>query len=120
LGAYLDSLGKVALFEVDLVLPGHGDPFHRFRERLDELYAHHEQRIGELLRSLGEEEMTAYEIALKMPWVGISEVVLGEELPLSQLPAAVGETLAHLELLRRERKVRRRVRGDISLFSLWM
>jgi glyoxylase-like metal-dependent hydrolase (beta-lactamase superfamily II) len=117
LGAYLDSLGKVALFEVDLVLPGHEDPFHHFRKRLDELYLHHKQRIGELMRSLGEGKKTAYEIALKMPWVDISEVVLGEELPLSQHPAAVGETLAHLELLTREGKVRCRVHGGISLFS---
>lgn len=117
LQSYLDSLGKVALFDVDLVLPGHGDPFHRFRERLDELYVHHEQRINELLSSLGQEEKTAYEISLKMPWVGISEIVLGEDLPLSQQPMAIGETLAHLELLKRGGRILCRVRGGIHLFS---
>ena len=117
LGVYLDSLDKTAQLEVDLVLPGHGNGFHHFRERLDELYAHHDQRLGEVLRSLGEGEKTAYEVSLKMSWVGISEVVLGEDLPLSQQWAAVGETLAHLELLRREGKVRQRVRGGVTVFS---
>ena len=117
LGTYLDSLDKTAQLEVDLVLPGHGDGFRHFRERLDELYAHHEQRLGEVLRSLGEEEKTAYEVSLKMPWVGISGIVLGEDLPLSQQWAAIGETLAHLELLRREGKVRQMVRGGVTVFS---
>ncbi len=117
LGTYLDSLDKTAQLEVDLVLPAHGNAFRNFRERLDELYAHHEQRLGEVLTSLGEGEKTAYEVALKMPWVGLSGVVLGEDLPLSQHWAAIGETLAHLELLRREGKVHQRVRGGLTLFS---
>lgn len=117
LSKYLDSLHKVAKFEVDLVLPGHGSLIHNLRSRLDELFAHHEHRLGEVLSSLGQGEKTAYEVSLKMPWVGISEVVLGEDLPLSQQPAALCETLAHLELLRREGKVRQRLRDGLTLFS---
>jgi len=116
LGAYMESLDKVTQFDVDLVLPAHGDAFHRFGERLAELYTHHDQRLGEVLMSLGEGQKTAYEIALKMPWVGLEGVVLGEDLPLSQQPAAIGETLAHLELLKQELKVGHRLRGSLSLF----
>jgi len=118
LGIYLESLHKVAQLDVDLVLPGHGSPFRHFRERLAELHVHHEQRLDEVLVNLGRGEKTAYEIALKMAWVGLSGIVLGEDLPLSQHSAALGETLAHLELLKREGKVRHTQRDGISLFSI--
>ena len=37
-----------------MVLPAHGDEFHGFRERIDELLAHHEERLAEVCEVLGE------------------------------------------------------------------
>lgn len=118
LGTFIESLDKVAQLDAEMVLPGHGNPFECFKERLDELYTHHEQRLGEVLDGLGAEQKTAYDLALEMPWVGLFGTVRGKDLPLSQHSAAVGETLAHLELLKREGKVRQTQCDGLSLFSV--
>jgi glyoxylase-like metal-dependent hydrolase (beta-lactamase superfamily II) len=116
LGCYLDSLRTVQGLEADLVLPAHQHIFQNLAQRVQELFQHHEQRIAELMTSLADGEKTAYQIALKMPWMGLDGVTIGEELSVPEQAAAMGETLAHLELLRREGKVQRLARGGITLF----
>lgn len=116
LGSYIDSLKKMERLEVELVLPGHEHIFGNFRERVQQILEHHAQRIEELLDALGSEEKTAYQIASKMLWVGIAEVVLGENLPITQQIGALGETLAHLEFLRVEGRVERVIKNGMAFF----
>ncbi len=116
LGIYFDSLRKVKSLETDLVLPAHEHVFSNLRQRVEELFTHHEERISDLLNSLGDGEKTAYQIAIKMLWVGLTGIVLGENLPETEQPGAIGETLAHLELLMREGRVQKLVRDGIALF----
>ena len=118
LGSYTDSLKKMEQLDVDLVLPAHEHVFQNFRERVQQILEHHEQRMADLLNSLGNEEKTAYQIASKMLWVGISEIVLGENLPLSQQPGALGETLAHLEFLRVDGKVEKIIKNGVTFWEV--
>ena len=45
---FLESLGKMYSYDVDLVLPAHGTPYTGLRERVMFLIAHHGERLQEL------------------------------------------------------------------------
>ncbi len=118
LSAFLDSLERVASLPVDTVLPAHEHVFHDLPKRVQEIRKHHQERISDLLEHLGNAEKTAYDLALVMKWVGITSVCLGSELPLTQQPGAIGETLAHLDLLEVEGRLRRTVRNGVNYYRL--
>jgi glyoxylase-like metal-dependent hydrolase (beta-lactamase superfamily II) len=117
LGTFVQSLKKLTPLDVDLVLPAHEQPIQHFQKRVDELFVHHDERLAELVASLGDGETSAYDIAAQMHWVGLDGVVKGEDLPPSQQPLAMGETLAHLELLIRDGRVKQRMQNGVKLFS---
>jgi glyoxylase-like metal-dependent hydrolase (beta-lactamase superfamily II) len=80
---YLAQLRRVAAFEVDLVLPGHGPPIADDRALIDERLAFHESRAGHILEVMGSRAPTAHEIAAELfpnpdpinTFLAISEVV---------------------------------------------
>lgn len=103
LADYMDSLRSIRDFDVDLVLPAHGDEFPGFRERIDELLAHHGERLEEIKQLLSRGPLTAYQVASGMTW--------NVEGPWEALPAflrriATTEAIAHLELLHSRGEVR--------------
>ncbi|MDY3015338.1 MAG: MBL fold metallo-hydrolase [Evtepia sp.] len=107
LGHYLSSLDRVAAYPVELALPGHRHTADFF-SRVEELKAHHGRRVAETLRIVREEPgRTAYEIAARMTWD--IRARSWADFPLNQKWFAVGEALAHLELLLTQNKVRRLV-----------
>jgi glyoxylase-like metal-dependent hydrolase (beta-lactamase superfamily II) len=79
---YLDSLEGLRGLGVDLVFPGHGPLFHDMDGRVDELLAHHEERLSAMLAALDSQPATPF-----------------EDLTDHQLRFALAETLAHLEHL---------------------
>jgi glyoxylase-like metal-dependent hydrolase (beta-lactamase superfamily II) len=115
LADYLDALRLVAELEVELVLPGHGDPFVGLAERAAELAAHHERRLAEIARLLAERPWTAYEVAARTTWQGSNGV--WDRLSDFQRRIAVTETLAHLELLRARGQARKLFQGGVVRFA---
>ena len=119
LRSYLASLRKVEKLDVDLVLPGHEHIFMHFRDRVEELLSHHDERLEHVLKASRGGGKTAYEIAHDVPWVlepqGFKEVTF-EELAIMDKGMAVGETLAHLEYLRFDGKVDRESRNGHVLY----
>ncbi|HVN97200.1 MAG TPA: MBL fold metallo-hydrolase [Syntrophorhabdaceae bacterium] len=113
---YLESLGRLHTLNVDIVLPGHRNPFRGFRKRIEEIQTHHRQRNQEVLAILQERSGNAYEIASHMTWN--TDCDSWECLPLMQSFFATGEAFAHLRYLEEEGRVKRRVQGKIILFSL--
>jgi glyoxylase-like metal-dependent hydrolase (beta-lactamase superfamily II) len=79
--------------DVDLVFPGHGPLFHDLEGRVDELLAHHEERLSVMLAALDGRSATPFEVARR---------VFPEDLTDHQLRFALAETLAHLEHLQGE------------------
>lgn len=66
---YLESLDKVRALDVKWVLPGHRRLFKNCRKRIDELKAHHAQRLEEVLDILAERSsLNAFQIASHMTW----------------------------------------------------
>src|SRR3984893_6857414 len=49
LADYLDSLRLIGQLQVELILPGHGEPFHGLPERTEALLAHHRGRLDEVM-----------------------------------------------------------------------
>ena len=115
LGDYLHSLKWVRDLPVKLVLPGHGAPFSDLAARVDELIAHHELRLQEVVNALADEEQTAYGTASRLSWRG-SAHGWQKLLPFDRL-AALSETLAHLHYLTNQGQVSKQVQEDHVLYQ---
>ncbi len=93
---YLESLTKVRDLPTRCVLPGHGLPFVDLRARVDELIAHHRERLEETRQIVKELQggagVDAYTVAGRL-FVGRLHSVQNRRF-------ALAETLAHLEYLR--------------------
>ena len=116
LKTYLESLEKVFALDVDLVLPGHRRLLKDHRKRIRELQEHHQARADEVLSVLEDGEKTAYQVAQYVTWD--IDCNSWAEFPAAQKWFAVGETIAHLEYLEGEGKVRRKTGADRIRFSL--
>jgi glyoxylase-like metal-dependent hydrolase (beta-lactamase superfamily II) len=96
LAHYLDSLKKVLGLDVKLAFPSHGPLIRQFKERVQELMVHHNQRKEAILHILGKERKSAYEI---------STALFGVRSTHFENWMAFAETLAHLALLASEDKL---------------
>ena len=77
---------------------------------------HHQARLKEVLFALEDGEKTAWEIAPYITWdIAISS---WKQFPPTQKWFAVGETIAHINYLETERKIRREVKEGKIVFSL--
>jgi glyoxylase-like metal-dependent hydrolase (beta-lactamase superfamily II) len=91
LGLYLDSLDKFADLPADtLVLPAHGRPFRGLHTRIQQLRAHHAERLDEVAAACTAAPRSA---------VDIVPIMFRRQLDAHQLSFAVGEALAHLHTL---------------------
>jgi glyoxylase-like metal-dependent hydrolase (beta-lactamase superfamily II) len=104
LAEYMTSLEAVRELDVEMVLPAHGDEFRGFRERIDELVEHHDERLAEIVDIVSRERQTAYEIASRMRW---NLEGSWDEYPPFMRRMATTEALAHLELLHSSGRVKR-------------
>ncbi len=109
---YIQSLNQMKSREIDLILPGHGDPFTGFSERAQHLIQHHERRLQEMLNLFQNEPKTAYQISLATQWF-----LPWEKLPAFSKRMAVTETLAHLELLFERGRLKKSLQSDIVWYS---
>lgn len=92
LHSYLTSLVSLQELAVDYVIPSHGEPFRDANTRIDEIIAHHDERLAATLQAVGNGS-SVYEVFQKLfQW----------QLTIHEIRFAVGETLAHLEYLRKQ------------------
>lgn len=113
LADFLSSLEKMKHYEVDLVLPAHGNPYCGLSERVDQLLAHHRKRLGQIYNLVqdGHEDIVA--ISKAFPW----RYPCWSQWPLDQKFSSMGETMAHLIYLVRKGELSVRVCQDEYLFS---
>ena len=110
LGDFLDSLRKVDDLDVETVLPAHGPVFHDHRKRIAQLIEFHDYRLQVMFDVIRGRPRTAYEIALEAFDLTVAS-------PLQQQFPATFETLAHLEMMRRQNRVEKVECGDRILWS---
>jgi glyoxylase-like metal-dependent hydrolase (beta-lactamase superfamily II) len=107
LAEFLASLERFRELPDDcLVLPSHGRPFRGLRGRIDQLIAHHKERL-DLVLELCSGPQTVAEI---MPGL------FRRKLDAHQLGFAIGETLAHVNYLVESRDLRRCEGDDGRLY----
>ena len=104
LGDYLESLAKVRDLGSDEVLPAHEYRFADLDSRIDEITAHHAERLEEIadvIRALP--GSTAWEITLRLHWSRP-----WDEIESFMQRQANGETLAHCVVLELNGRIRRK------------
>jgi glyoxylase-like metal-dependent hydrolase (beta-lactamase superfamily II) len=104
---YLDSLRRTQAMDVDLVLPGHGDPIADHRSLIDERFKLHERRAEKIHRLIAERSRSAYEIAQAL-WGNIA---------VTQAYLTLSEVLGHTDLLMNAGRVREVEEGGVVRFE---
>jgi len=105
---YLTSLEKIEKLDITLLLPGHGEEITDAKGLIKNIFAHHEQRMGQIIASLSKGEKTPFEIAMELfPDIPSSEVFLG-----------ISEAIGHLEILREKGAVRMKEKEEKYYYSL--
>jgi glyoxylase-like metal-dependent hydrolase (beta-lactamase superfamily II) len=105
---YLRSLEATRAMDVELVLPGHGEPITDHRALIDERFALHRRRAEKIHRLIEEKPRTAYEIAQAL-WGNVA---------VTQAYLTLSEVLGHVDLLLNERRVRELDRNGIAVFGV--
>ena len=112
---YLASLDKVYELRVDLVLPGHRRLFRNYKERIQELKQHHQERADEILLILNKGSKNAFQVASGMTWDIKCES--WDQFPVAQKWFATGETIAHLRYLEEKGMVFRETEEKTITYS---
>jgi len=105
--AYLDSLARTREMDLDLILPGHGDPVTDHRELIDGRFVMHRRRADKLHRLIAERPRSAYELAQSL-WGNIA---------VTQAYLTLSEILGHTDLLLNEGRVREVERDGLIQFE---
>ncbi len=113
---FMASLARVRTLDVDLVLPAHGEVFSDLAGRVDELTAHHDQRLAGCIAAMTPGSATdAYAVAKSLPWTRRGTDFA--DLDLFNRILATWETAAHLELLAARGDVERHDSPALITFS---
>ncbi|MGK2874192.1 MAG: MBL fold metallo-hydrolase [Nocardioides sp.] len=105
LSDFLASLAKVRALPDMLLLPAHGPATSSSHQRIDELVAHHEERLNLCEKLVVDGCSTAAEVAAEIPWTRRGHA-LGD-LDVFNAMLAVLETDAHLRLLAAQQRLDR-------------
>ncbi len=91
LRSYLESLHSLKDLDVRLALPGHKWLITDWRGRIEELLAHHDQRLGHTHDAIESGAQTVYQVA--------EQIFNMDRFTSHEWRFAMAETLAHLQLL---------------------
>jgi glyoxylase-like metal-dependent hydrolase (beta-lactamase superfamily II) len=116
LGDYLESLNVVRRLPDLKLLPAHGPVGPSSHARIDELVAHHAQRLQAIAAVLSGGPLTAYEVACAVPWTS-RQRQLTELDPVNQ-SLAVCETAFHLDLLVAQDRATAQLADGVRLYQL--
>lgn len=116
LGKYIKSLEKINALDAVTVFPAHrGMGEISMHERVEALLKHHKERLDETERIVrAKPGQTAYNIAGQMSWA--IRTKNWEEFPPGQKWFAMGEALAHLDLLIDEGRIVREEKDGVYVY----
>jgi len=107
LPTYIKSLRRTRELDLELVLPGHGDPVTDHRALIDERFAMHRRRAEKLHGLIVERPRTAYELAQSL-WGNIA---------VTQAFLTLSEVLGHADMLLEEGRVAEVERDGVTHFE---
>ena len=117
LGGYINSLNEIKPLDINLVLPGHENPFTELKPRIDKLIQHHAQRNDKILAGIKIEPKTAYQISRGMVWLSDAGGARWQKLAPFDKRLAVLETLSHLEFMMTNGRVNKFSRNGIIYYQ---
>ncbi|MBR2743041.1 MAG: MBL fold metallo-hydrolase [Clostridia bacterium] len=116
LGVYLKNLKKVKELDIKHVFTAHRAPVENVYERIDQLLAHHDRRLGLCLEMLKEKPRTVYEISHGLNWdFGGGDF---SKFPITQKWFAAGEAYAHMEHLYHTGRIKKNMENGVYMYSL--
>lgn len=92
---YLDSLRRTQAMDLELVLPGHGEPVREHAKLISERERLHERRAERIAKLIAQRPRTAYEMAHEM-WGNVA---------VTQAYLTISEVLGHVDLLLAEGRI---------------
>ncbi|OGO05336.1 MAG: hypothetical protein A2Y91_06030, partial [Chloroflexi bacterium RBG_13_54_8] len=114
LGDFLYSLQKLQNLSVSQILPAHQEVFSNLPARINQIVQHHHRRKKEMLVLMQGLSRTAYELSCQVTW-DIQDIGW-EDFPPQLQRIAITETIAHLEYMRWEGKVKRSEHAGLLLY----
>lgn len=117
LGDYLSSVSAIKELDVNLVLPGHENPFTGLQPRIEELIERHKQRNLEILQAIMAEPKTPYQISIEIASASDANGMGWQNLAPIDKRLAILETIAHLESMRAEGIVSKLYRNDTIYYQ---
>lgn len=104
--AYLESLQRTRAMDLDLILPGHGDPVCDHRALIDTRRLLHERRAEKIYGLVSERPRSAHELA----------VALWGDRDLTQAYLTLSEVLGHTDMLVNAGRIRERESAGVVRF----
>lgn len=113
---FLVSLQLIRARPDAALLPAHGPVGMRVHERVDELLAHHGERLDATLAAVREGRSTAHDVAEVLPWTRRRRRL--DELDPFNAMLATLETAAHLQVLVERGLVTAREQDDVVCYAV--
>ena len=105
--AYLESLRQTREMDLEIVLPGHGEPITEHRALIDERLALHRRRSEKIHGLISERPRSAYELAQAL-WGNVA---------VTQAYLTLSEVLGHMDLLLNAGRAREVSRDGVAFFE---
>ena len=103
---YMDSLEQTRAMDLELVLPGHGEPITDHVSLIDQRFRMHDRRAEKIHGLIAAEPRTAHEIAVEL-WGNVA---------VTQAYLTLSEVLGHVDLLLTDGRVIERESDDVVRF----
>ncbi len=104
---YMNSLEQTREMDLELVLPGHGQPITDHAGLIDERFRMHARRAEKIHRMIEGQPRTAHEIAHEL-WGNVA---------VTQAYLTLSEVLGHVDLLLRDGRVQEREQDGVVSFA---
>jgi len=115
LASYLSSLARVRSLPDLTLLPAHGETGMSSHERIDQLLAHHDERLAVTFDAVVAGRSTAAEVAGELPWTRSRRRLA--DLDIFNRALAVSETVAHLDVLATRGQVELETIAGVTRYS---
>ena len=113
LGRFLQAHEDLKQLDVEMVHPAHQHSFPDLRKRVDEIFAHHRERMDEMLAQVQDGPKTSWQIASTIKW----NVAPWAQLNGWTRRAALMETMSHLQHMVIEGELAREETDSVALYA---
>ena len=113
----LENLEKMKQYPMQMALPGHREASKDIFQRIEEIKIHHQIRLDGTIKIVKEHPgLNGDQIAAQLKWSMRGKS--WDEFPMEQKWFAVGETIAHLDYLRKQNVLFREMEEGIYRYYL--